>query len=296
MAADTHLVSAVTAQAGRGTCVTPWSPRLWTMSHLAHEQQAFVPRQIRNWVFGRREAFKGLAASAVSVSSYISSLLARVRTRLIDALAIYLAQPAERSSPSTTADTPPLSAMLRRGDVLLTEGNTRIAALVRRITGSSWSHVSMYVGPLAEGTDPPCIVEADIAAGVRALPLSALNGLRVRVLRPTGLHDTDRRRLADWVVSRIGDEYDLAHAWALANRLLRLPLASRLPLAPSSMAQGATRFICSSLLAQAFVLVGCPIVPTQIGIRDATADHRHVTPCDFESASVFEVVRPTQVS
>ena len=146
--------------------------------------------------------------------------------------------------------------MLRHGDVLLTDGNTRMAALVRRFTRSTWSHVSMYVGTLEEGPDPRCIVEADVAAGVRAVPLSEFKGQRVRILRPTCLDDTERRRLADWVVSRIGAEYDLDHALALGRRFLRLPLASRSPSAPSTMAQGATRFICSSLLAQAFVLVG----------------------------------------
>jgi hypothetical protein len=225
-----------------------------------------------------------------------TALLAQVHTRLVDALALYLAQPVRHCSPSTTSDTQSLSALLRHGDVLLTEGNTRMAALVRGITRSPWSHVSMYVGPLEAGPDPRCIVEADIAAGVRAVPLSEFNGLRVRVLRPTALHETDRRRLADWVVSRIGAEYDLAHAWALARRLLRLPLASRLPPAPSAVAQGATRFICSSLLAQAFVLIGYQIVPVQIDVRDAwTVDHRYVTPRDFASAPLFEVVSSTQV-
>ena len=95
-----------------------------------------------------------LAAAALAVSSCISSLLARSRTRLIDALALYLAQPVKHCSPSTTADIQSLSATLRHGDVLLTEGNTRMAALVKRITGSIWSHVSMYVGPLEEGPDP----------------------------------------------------------------------------------------------------------------------------------------------
>lgn len=60
-------------------------------------------------------------------------------------------------------------------------------------------------------------LEADVAAGVRAVPLSEFSGLRVRVLRPAGLQEADRRRLADWVVSRIGDEYDIAHAWALGT-------------------------------------------------------------------------------
>ena len=54
-----------------------------------------------------------------------------------------------------------LSARLRAGDVLLTEGNTRAAALVRCVTRSPWAHVSIYVGPLEAGDDPRCIVEAD---------------------------------------------------------------------------------------------------------------------------------------
>lgn len=124
----------------------------------------------------------------LAVFSWVSLLADRVRTRLIAALALYLARPLKRSQSAAagteSADPEALSAMLRYGDVLLTEGNTRMAALVRRITGSPWSHVSMYVGPLEEGSDPRCIVEADVAAGVRAVPLSEFKGLRVRVLRP----------------------------------------------------------------------------------------------------------------
>ena len=221
------------------------------------------------------------------------TFLGRMRSRLMGALAVYLAQPVKQQNPAATADPQSLSTSLLPGDVLLTDGNTRAAALVRRITRSTWSHVSMYVGPLEEGLDPRCIVEADVAAGVRSVRLSELKGLHVRVLRPAGLNDMDRRRLTDWVVSRIGDAYDLAHAWLLATKLLRLPLASRLLAPAGTMAQNATRFICSSLLAQAFVLVGYTIMPIQMGLRAAgAADHRYVTPRDFESASVFEVVKP----
>jgi len=237
------------------------------------------------------------AAVAFAAASWISLLVVRGRARVFAALARYLAQPVRRHAPSSTGDTGALCALLRPGDVLLTDGNTRMAALVRCLTRSTWSHVSMYVGPLEEGPDPLCIVEADIAAGVRAVRLSELQGLRVRALRPTGLVDADQRRLADWVVSRIGDEYDMAQAWALGRRFLRLPLASHAPHAPHaprSVAQGRMQFICSTLLAQAFLLIGCPITPTQIGIRDAWAvDHRYVIPRDFESASGFEVVRAT---
>src|SRR5712675_1360346 len=153
----------------------------------------------------------------------ILRLISDMRARLFAALAVFLTQPVERYSPATTTDPETLSAVLRHGDVLLTEGNTRAAALIKRITRSTWSHVSMYVGPLEEGPDPRCIVEADIAAGVRSIRLSELNALHVRVLRPIGLNDGDRGRLADWVVSRIGSEYDLAHALVLGRNLLRLP-------------------------------------------------------------------------
>ena len=210
--------------------------------------------------------------------------LASVYTRLLNALALYLAQPVKRHSPAPTPEPQDLAAVLVPGDVLLTDGNTRMAALVRRVTRSAWSHVAMHVGPVECGPDPLCIVEADVALGVRAMRLSELKGLRVRVLRRRGLDDTQRRRLADWVVSRIGGQYDLAHALALARRLLGLPLASRLAPMPVAMAQSATRFICSTLLAQAFLLMGHPVVP----------DHSYVLPRDFETASVLEPVPTSQ--
>ena len=190
-------------------------------------------------------------------------------------LARFLAQPLKHRGAMPAADAQTLVSLLRPGDVLLTEGNSRAAALVRSVTGSAWAHVSMYVGPLDKGPDPRCIVEADIAAGVRAVPLSEFKGQRARLLRPIGLDDVARRRLAQWVVGRIGDPYDISHAWQLAKRLLRLTSS------PIAMAQDARRFICSTLLAQAFVFVGSPIV---------SAEARPLIPRDFEGAFGFEVV------
>jgi Permuted papain-like amidase enzyme, YaeF/YiiX, C92 family len=196
-------------------------------------------------------------------------------------LAVFLTQPLKRYSPATSADPAFLREVLHAGDVLLSEGNTRAALLIKRVTGSTWSHVSMYVGPLEDGPDPRCVVEADIAEGVRSIRLSELAGLNVRVLRHVGLSDALRARLAGWVVSQIGGEYDLKHALLLARNFLWLPAKARLAPAASGIAQSARRFICSSLLAHAFALVGHPILE---------ADHRYVIPRDFESASVFEVL------
>ena len=201
-----------------------------------------------------------------------ASLLSRIVARLAGALARFLAEPVSR--PAATDDVLTLSARLRAGDVLLTEGNTRAAALVRRVTRSPWAHVSIYVGPLEAGDDPRCIVEADIAAGVRAVSLSHFKGQRARIVRPLGLNETDRRRLANWLVGHIGDSYDLSHAWGLCLWCLKLR-------APRTIVQDAKRFICSSLLVQAFLVVGHPI---------ATSHARSVVPRDFESAAGFEVL------
>lgn len=200
------------------------------------------------------------------------SLPDRARMRLVGALARYLAEPVRR--PSASGDVVALAPLLRPGDVLLTEGNTRAAALVRRVTRSPWAHVAVYVGSLESSDNPRCIVEADVSAGVRAVPLSVFKGQRACIVRPLSLGESDRRRLADWLVSRIGDPYDLAYAWALGRVFLRLP-------APRTIVQDARRFICSSLLVQAFMFVGHPIPATQ---------SRHVVPRDFESAAGFEVV------
>jgi hypothetical protein len=211
----------------------------------------------------------------------VHHLFAVLRARFLTALAVFLTQPLKNYSPATRADPASLRAALREGDVLLSEGNTRAAALIKRVTGSTWSHVAIYVGPLEGGADPRCVVEADIAEGVRAIRLSELAGLNVRVLRPIGLSDAARARLAEWVVSQIGGEYDLKHAFLLARKVLWLPAKARLAPAASGISESAKRFICSTLLANAFAFVGHPILP---------ADHRYVIPRDFESASVFEVV------
>ena len=200
------------------------------------------------------------------------SLVPHTRARVARALARFLAQPTRR--PAATGDVLALSALLRPGDVLLTEGNTRAAALVRRLTRSPWAHVSIYVGPLEAGDDPRCIVEANISAGVRAVALSEFKGQQARIVRPLGLNETDRQRLADWLVGHIGDPYDLAHAWALGRWFLRLS-------APRTIVLDAKRFICSSLLVQAFLFVDRPV---------ATSRAHFVVPRDFEGAAGFEVV------
>lgn len=218
-------------------------------------------------------------------------MLRRIRARLLDSFLRYLTTPIGRGSVTTAAGVAVLAGVLRRGDVLLTEGNTRASVLVKCLTRSPWSHVSMYVGPLDDGHDPRCIVEADIAAGVRSIRLSELDALNVRILRPSSLDNTSLKRLSEWVTSRIGSEYDHAHAWLLGRTLLRLRPRAGLRPSSNTATGSATRFICCSLLAHAFASVGLAIAPVGAGSDPyARIDPASVTPGDFAQAPVFEVV------
>lgn len=217
-------------------------------------------------------------------------LVDHARARLTTALARYLATPLDEFTTLTAVDRRALAAVLRRGDVLLTAGSTRCAELVKRVTRSAWSHVSMYVGPLEDRPDPLCIVEADFAAGVRAIRLSEIDARRISVLRPRNLADTDRARLAEHVLRHIGSEYDLAHAWRLARRLFVRRWCARPRSVTATLERGARGFVCSSLIAHAFAMIGHPLLPSEATVRDRDGCHNLLVPADFDRASLFAIV------
>ena len=221
-------------------------------------------------------------------------LLDKARNRAMTALALYLARPLDEFSTLTAVDRQALARVLRRGDVLLSAGNTRFAEWVKRLTQSAWSHVSMYVGPMEDAPDPLCVVEADIVHGVRAIRLSQLQAHRVCVLRPAALDDAERARLAESVLRHVGSEYDLAHAWLLARGLLLRRWWAGLRSLPTTMRLSATRFICSSLIAQAFAVIGYSILPGGALAVDRERYHSSLVPADFERASMFAVVWPAK--
>ncbi len=116
---------------------------------------------------------------------------------------------------------------LRRGDVLLIEGNTRVSMAIKYLTQSTWSHAALYVGPLGGASDPsgelPELVEADIREGVRAVPLARYADFHTRICRPVGLDEATIDRVVEYAVSRLGHKYDLQNLLDLARYLLPLP-------------------------------------------------------------------------
>src|SRR5262245_30779372 len=99
-----------------------------------------------------------------------------------------------------------LKKTLSKGDVLLVEGDQRISQVIRYLTQSCWSHCAPYVGDELLKGDPlraaelrqrfgdeaqHLLIEAEVAQGVCASPLSKYQRHNIRVCRPQGLHRDD---------------------------------------------------------------------------------------------------------
>ena len=228
------------------------------------------------------------------------------------ALARYLSSPVRGFKPLAVTDVEALRRSLRPGDVLLVEGNTRISTAIKYLTQSTWSHAAIYIGIIpavaGDGPDPKVLVEADLAEGTRAIPLSAYSRLHTRVCRPVGMSENEIRKVIDFVIARLGHKYDLKNVIDLARYLLpEPPVPARWRRRMLALGSGEpTRAICSTLISQAFQSVRYPILPISDADTGETAGEvmrqkvtwtpRHYSlfaPRDFDISPYFAVVKPT---
>ena len=116
-------------------------------------------------------------------------------------IASYLQQPASGYEPFTPADPKALQALIKPGDILLIEGRTHIAGVIKYLTQSTWSHAALYVGPIDGQTTSngePCdLVESNMEAGIISVPLSTYFDYHTRICRPVGLSPEDRQAVCD---------------------------------------------------------------------------------------------------
>jgi len=228
------------------------------------------------------------------------------------ALARYLSSPRSNFKPLAVTDSGALRRSLKPGDVLLVEGNSRVSTAIKYLTQSTWSHAALYVGVGADvaggESDPKVLIEADLVEGVRAVPLSTYSGFHARICRPVGLSEEDIRQVVRFVVSRLGNKYDLKNVIDLARYLLpEPPVPTRWRRRMLLLGSGEpTRAICSTMIAQAFQSIKYPILPLAMDAvtdvegmphqRDITWMRRHhslFTPRDFDISPCFSVIKPT---
>jgi hypothetical protein len=225
----------------------------------------------------------------------------------------FLEQPTARYAPFFAPDPSVVRAALQPGDILLVEGNTRLSAIIKFLTQSTWSHAALYVGERpgdkALDGEPNVLLEADADIGVRTVPLSKYVSFHTRICRAVGLDAQDRQKVIDYALARIGTQYDSKRIVDLARYLFPYPPVPvwfrRRMLAIGS--GDPTKAICSTLIAEAFESIHYPILPERVSIDgkiygvapyvqseiDHIRKHGLFTPRDFDVSPFFAIVKPT---
>jgi hypothetical protein len=221
-------------------------------------------------------------------------------------IAAYLQKPAFGYEPFTPPDPEALRAAIKPGDILLIEGRTHIAGVIKYLTQSTWSHAALYVGPIdgqtSTGGEPCSLVESNLEAGIISVPLSTYFAYHTRICRPVGLSPEDRKTVCDYAIERIGLQYDLKNIIDLGRYLVPLPVPQRWRRRMIALGSGdPTKLICSALIAQAYGAVGYPILPAIERVESAQArleiyhirDSSLYCPRDFDISPYFAVIKPT---
>lgn len=220
---------------------------------------------------------------------------------------------------SPREDLPPcdferLSYEIRSGDVLLVEGRSRLAQVIKSITLSNWTHAALYIGRLHEIDDPrvreqvrdhydadadeQLLIEALLGYGTIVAPLAKYREEHLRICRPTHLARRDAQAVINFCCERLGTDYDVRQLFDLARFLVpygilprrwRSSLFTRSPGMP-------TRTVCSTLLAEAFASVHYPVLPIlredENGrLRLHKRNFKLFTPSDFDYSPYFDIIK-----
>jgi hypothetical protein len=201
-----------------------------------------------------------------------------IRGWLTDRLARYMSEPVSHYDLRSRNDLDQLKSTIRKGDVLLVDGDQRVSAVIKYLTRSSWSHAVLYIGDelLRRGGDleqraremfgdaaEHLIVEA-LFDGVVASPLEKYIDYNVRLCRPDRLRSDHLKIILDDTVAAIGWRYDLRNILDLAVHLTFVALLPRWRREKVlRFGSGASsQVICTSLLGQLFHKVGFPVLPS----------------------------------
>lgn len=223
----------------------------------------------------------------------------------------YLETPTRRYAPFFAPPIDVLRRSLQPGDILLIEGNTRLSAVIKFLTQSTWSHAALFVGDCAKhnesGGEQTVLLEANAEQGVLLVPLSKYAHFNTRICRPVGLNTDECQKVIDYALTRVGTQYDTQQIFDLARYLFPYPpvpvfLRRRLLAIGSG---DPTKAICSTLIAESFASIHYPILPESVdgasyGVApfvESESDHirRHglYTPRDFDISPYFIVIKPT---
>lgn len=204
---------------------------------------------------------------------------------------------------------------VRPCDVLLIEGRSRVAEVIKLITQSAWSHACLYIGRLHDIEDPntraqilkhypdtnpneQLIIEGILGKGTILSSIKEYKQDHIRICRPAGLARKDAQLVINYAVSRLGRAYDVRQIFDLARFLFPwtfIPRRWRSSLFQYSPGE-LTKESCSSLIAEAFSSVHFPILPVikehrEKGIELIQRFPKLYTPSDFDYSPFFEIIK-----
>ena len=237
----------------------------------------------------------------------------RIREKIGNQLVSKLVRESSGYEPYTPSDFKTLSKILQPGDVLLVEGNQKVSNVIKYLTQSTWSHAALYVGEALpepeDGRERPRLIEVNLGEGCLASPLSRYESYNTRICRPVGLTKEDRQKVVDFMIGKIGLQYDIKNIFDMLRYLFPTPPIPtrwrRRLLAFGSSSP--TKAICSSLIAQAYQSVKYPILPevtrapgrTKAISRYSRREILHIrhhslfAPRDFDLSPYFAIIKPT---
>ena len=240
---------------------------------------------------------------------------------LRDALLIRLETPYPRYQHRIFNNMDYLYRFIRKGDVILVEGRSKMSSSIKLFSQSHWSHVAYYVGdelvkhhPRSEyyvaefGVDARhLLIEAFSGQGVVASPLRKYQTYNLRVCRPFKILPEDQQSVTTAIIDNLGKRYDQQNIIDIA--LMLLPLSIN-PLKRHSIRAclgncDEYEVICSGMIAQAFQRVSYPIVPGFKTTQPEDADFqsspygadlimRHfsqILPRDFDLSPNFDIIK-----
>jgi hypothetical protein len=203
---------------------------------------------------------------------------------------------------------------IRPGDIILESGTTRASQLVKRITQTPWTHVSLYLGRLHDiesdeirqiiiDTYNPSpkqhlVFESVLGKGNYIDTIETFKDSHIRLSRPYQISHDDIQSIINYAVSHVGADYNLRHfldlgRFLLSNRLIPRQWRSSLFDQQTGEAQ---RQICSGMIAKAFMSVHYPILPTKSTSETNKPEliHRNPNlfiPADFDYSPYFKIIK-----
>jgi len=168
---------------------------------------------------------------------------------------------------------------LRPGDVLLVEGRSNVAEIIKSITQSMWTHSFFYIGRLHDIDDPmlrdhiqkyrhcspdeQLIIEAILGKGIIVSSIEDYEGEHLRICRPRGITRADSQAVIEYAIKELGKDYNVRQIMDLARFMFPywfLPKRWRSTLFEHNPGRP-TKTVCSTMMAEAFAKVRFPIIP-----------------------------------